>query len=624
MRIAAILSLIVLIMAGAIACATETASPSQGILSAPTGDQTPVASTSPSGEATLAVPAPIAPPDRTGTAGPLPITGRENVYSVHIDLVPSKQVYLPGEEIQMELVLTNASQGEVEPVILSSLPSAVSLVRTGSFSGPTVPPGVVLPPAEAGKTGAVKTFPAGTGEKTLAKGEKLNYNLTWDQKDEYGNQVSPGWYNYESICYYRPESSENNVGSGVGNRAFLIQYPQGAMIKTIAVNQSQTVNGLPLVSPTGETRPVDVVITLERVELNEMEATFYATMTSPDNPVSGYKNFEWLSHVPLSAQFVVDGVVKEARAPNSKFLDTGIEFRWGASLDDDNYLDPVPSDAKELTFVISEIKPDWKGPWEFKIPLESELPFEAKMNTSPVRFLPEEDVRYGISIRNLSSNKLTIDPFSPAMSIKLVGQNEAVYSRTAGNRTLDIGTDQTNSWYHTKGVWDQKDNLGKQVAPGWYEISYEYMIIEQNTGKRFTANPTARFEIVNPDSAMNKNLDVNQSVTAENITVTLKSIEMNAVETKLYIFTTPQGYSLTKDHPPHQMESLMTNSMAEYSVDGGVVKQVKSGGGKADAEGITLTWNNLDPVSLDAQEITFTITQLGDLTGRWEFKVKLN
>jgi hypothetical protein len=396
------------------------------------------------------------------------------------------------------------------------------------------------------------------------------------------------------------------------------------MQKTITVNQSQAVNGLPLVGPTGETKPVDVTITLQRVELNEMGATFYATMTSPNNPVSGYNNFEWLSHVPLSAQFVVDGVVKEARSPSTQFLENGVEFRWGASGDDPSYLDPVPSDAKELTFIIPEIRPDWKGPWEFKIPLEPGLPFEAKMNTSPVRFLPGEEVRYGISIRNLSSNKLTFDPFPPAMSIKLVGQDEAVYSREAGNRTQDIETDYPASWYHTKGVWDQKDNQGKQVAPGWYEISYEYVITEQSTGGKYTATPTAKFEIINPNSTMSKNLDVNQSVTAENITVALKSIEMNAVETKLYTFTTPPGYSLTTDHPPYQMESLMTNSKAEYSVDSGPIKQVKSGGGKADADGITLTWDNLDPTPLDAKELTFVITQLGDLNGRWEYKIKLN
>ncbi len=331
----------------------------------------PLPETSTANEAPpVVVPAPTPPPDRAGISGAIPPTGRENVYSVQIDLVPSKLVYMPGEQVQMELVFTNASQGEVEPVILSQLPPIVNLTKAGVFSGPAVPPGLALPDTESGESTPVKTFPAGTGKETLAKGDEITYSLTWDQKDKDDNQVSPGWYYYESSYNYRPESSEDGTTSGVRKRAFLIQYPQGAMQKTIEVNQSNTITGLPITTLNGETKLVDVTITLERVEISEMGATFYATMTSTNNPVSGYNNPEWLGHVPLSAQYVIDGAVKEARAPSSHFLDNGIEFRWGASQDDDNYLDPVPVDAKEITFVIPEIRPDWEGPWEFEIQLE--------------------------------------------------------------------------------------------------------------------------------------------------------------------------------------------------------------------------------------------------------------
>jgi hypothetical protein len=253
-----------------------------------------------------------------------------------------------------------------------------------------------------------------------------------------------------------------------------------------------------------------------------------------------------------------------------------------------------------------------------------EPPFEAGMGFVKDRFLPGEEILYGIGITNLSSGTITIDPFPPAMWIKPIGGDEAIYSSAAGNRTLDIGADYPDSWYHPKGQWDQKGNNGEQVAPGWYEMGYEYVIIEQNTGKRYTANPTARFLIVHPDSAMNKDLDVNQSATAEGITVTLERIELNAVEVRVYTFTTPPGYSVPEGHPPYEFESLMINSVAEYSVDGGTVKYVRAGGGKADAAGITLTWDEIGSIPVDAREFTFTITQLGDREGRWEFKVPLD
>lgn len=322
----------------------------------------PVPEASPTNEAPVVVPTPTPPPDRAGVPGPVPPTGRENVYSVQIDLVPSKLIYPPGELVQMELVLT--SKGEVESVIVSPLPPVISLVASGVFLGPAMPPNVNRG-TEVGKP--VKTFPAGTGEKTLAKGEKLTYNLTWDQKDEDGNQVSPGWYYYESRYNFRQESSEEGIGSGIRERAFLIQYPQGAMQKTIELDQVRMVTGLPL-TVDSETKLVDLVINLKRVELNEKGASFYVVASSPNNPVSGYNNPEWLSRRP-EAQYVIDGVIKDPRAPNTRFLDSGIEFRWGAWGDDDNYLDPVPSDAKELTFTITQLG-DWEGPWEFRVPLE--------------------------------------------------------------------------------------------------------------------------------------------------------------------------------------------------------------------------------------------------------------
>jgi hypothetical protein len=324
----------------------------------------------PANQAPVVIPAPTSPPGAPEGPGFTPPSGRGNVYSVQIDLVPSKLVYMSGEQVQMELIMTNASQGEVEPVIVSPLPPAISLVKSGALSNRPLPPGVDAPDLEPGESASVKTFPAGTEERKLAVGEKVTYHLIWDQKDTDGKQVSPGWYYYEYRYDFRKESSSEGVGSGGRDRAFLIQYPQGAMQKSIEVNQSRTLTGVPLVTMEGETKLVDVVITLERVELNEMGATFYAEMTSPNNPVSGYSNPEWAGRIPMSAQYIVDGEIIEARAPNTKFLDSGIQFRWGASPDDDNYLDPVPADAKELIFVIPEIEPNWKGPWGFKIPLE--------------------------------------------------------------------------------------------------------------------------------------------------------------------------------------------------------------------------------------------------------------
>jgi hypothetical protein len=235
--------------------------------------------------------------------------------------------------------------------------------------------------------------------------------------------------------------------------------------------------------------------------------------------------------------------------------------------------------------------------------------------------LPGERIYFGISISNTSQDTLTVDPFSPAKWIRLVGQSDVIYSSNPGTQTYELRSG--GPFLPLKDFWDQKDNNGQQVAPGWYEIGYDYVVIEQTTGKRYTSTPTAWFQIADPDSAMNKNVDVNQSASSEGAEVVLKRIEMNAVETKVYTFTAPPGYTWPKDHPPADLQSLVSNSEAEYKIDGGTIKKLQSHRGQGDADGVTIIWDELEPMPVNARELIFTITQLGGVKGIWEFKVEL-
>jgi hypothetical protein len=317
----------------------------------------------------MTVPAPtlLGPTNEPGSPVPMPITGRNNVYSVQSNIVSSKPVYMPGEQIQMELTLTNASYGQVEPVFVSPLPPAISLVTSGLTSSRDMPPDMGLIPGLASGP-VVKFFPAGTDERKLAVGENINYKLTWDQKMESGAQAPSGWYFYEMKFSIRRESSPT-VDSTTGGRtkAFLIQYPQGAMQKTIELNQIKTITGMPYITENG-TRLVDLVINLKEVVLDEKGASFYAVVTSPGTQFSRKNQPQWASGSNM-AQFIVDGAVNSARAANMQFSDNGVELHWGAWGNDPNYLDPVPADAKSLSFIITELFGQ-QGNWEFKILLE--------------------------------------------------------------------------------------------------------------------------------------------------------------------------------------------------------------------------------------------------------------
>jgi len=127
-------------------------------------------------------------------------------------------------------------------------------------------------------------------------------------------------------------------------------------------------------------------------------------------------------------------------------------------------------------------------------------------------------------------------------------------------------------------TWDQKDAEGKQVSPGWYDITFKDLNVIYETDRRYGTNPTARVLIQYPQGALEKTIELNKSRTVNDITVTLESIELTATGMTVYTFTTPPGYSLPEEHPPYQFESFMINSVAEYSVDGGIIKQARARG----------------------------------------------
>jgi len=309
-------------------------------------ESTPPSTPSPTpAPAPAPAPGPISPPG----VPPGPVTPPTATYSVQIDLFPSQTVYMSGEEVEIEVRLTNES---VEPVAVTQMPPKL---------------GLVMPESGDDDARVIYTFNAGDEERELAVGETAIYSFTWDQRDEDGEKAPPGWYFGEFEYTVRPQTApENEWRTGGRDRLFLIQYPQGAMEKIIEPDQSQTATGLPL-EVENEVIPVDLVITLKRVELTEEGASFFVLLTSPDNPLPSYDEVWWHIALDEQAQYVFDGTVKDARSANTRYTEDGIELRWGR---EGNYRDPVPADAEELTFIITRLGDDWEGPWEFTAPLE--------------------------------------------------------------------------------------------------------------------------------------------------------------------------------------------------------------------------------------------------------------
>jgi len=147
-----------------------------------------------------------------------------------------------------------------------------------------------------------------------------------------------------------------------------IEYPQGAMWKDIEVNQSQVITGFPL-KIDRKILPTDITITLRSIHSRDKQAWFYALATFPNYPWEGIEEgypWHWISSP--HAEYMVNDTKKDAGFANQTFRQDGIWWSWGGQYN----IDPIPSDAEELTFTILLRKSEpyeWQGSCEFNVPL---------------------------------------------------------------------------------------------------------------------------------------------------------------------------------------------------------------------------------------------------------------
>jgi hypothetical protein len=190
----------------------------------------------------------------------------------------------------------------------------------------------------------IRSFEPGSGEFAFLPGESAEYTFAWDQRDDSGQQVTPGWYGVHVFSHSYKASDPSRIGGPSGWAAQVLVLPAGgALEKTIEVNQTKVIE--------------DISMTLERVELSAQGMKVYA------------------SHPPVDSQFYVHaqieyrvdgGVWKSGGASSVNFVDGGREQTW-------EHLDALPQDARELGIRIYKIRPlssEMFGPWEFNISLK--------------------------------------------------------------------------------------------------------------------------------------------------------------------------------------------------------------------------------------------------------------
>jgi len=203
----------------------------------------------------------------------------------------------------------------------------------------------------------VWSYPGGSGEHTLKPGERLSHTLTWDQRDNNGQIIEPGYY-FLRVEYQAVMESGLMVG-GYRPLKILIQFPQGAIDKTIVVEQMKTL-------------PDGSGLCLKNIDLSSFGAKVYATMDPVDYvpPVSDAERSLWGPVVSHAYYRLDSGSLESAGVAKSSFFEE-IELEW-------DLINPVPKGTRLLTFIIDGIEyrdnlgkeHKWLGPFEFQITLQ--------------------------------------------------------------------------------------------------------------------------------------------------------------------------------------------------------------------------------------------------------------
>lgn len=261
-------------------------------------------------------------PTTTPTATPPPSTPHPSPIEpparfIQMGASFDKEVYLPGEPVNMEISFSNIT---AEPYEISPFPPVVEVMKAGTIDD------------------VVYGFSAGPAAETLQPGETVKRVLAWDQTDDRGQPVP--WGQYYFLVPHGGTLEDSKILGGV-----FILPPEGVIEQTISLNQSKTAGG--------------ITFTLQKVELTASGPRFYtfnADFDEPERPPA---------FNTILGQYSLDGGPVREAGPvfvvgGGSELD-GYDYVWFMSI-------PVPKGTKEITFVITSFG-EWEGPWEFHIPL---------------------------------------------------------------------------------------------------------------------------------------------------------------------------------------------------------------------------------------------------------------
>jgi len=278
---------------------------------------------------------------------------------------------------------------------------------------------------------------------------------------------------------------------------------------------------------------------------------------------------------------------------------------------------------------------------------------EVSASTDKGTHVPGTEIEIELSFENVSGETLQIAPFPPETRIlrprtheivedsgldarpgptptPLAQQDLVVRIFPAGTGSSSLGPGEVASFVVT---WDQRDSHGQPAESGHYKLLVGEFCAGDCCMTR-DLSESVQLLILPPEGVMEKSVEVNESQTANGITITLERIELAALSTSIYALNVPPDYSfpqnpvvpgsdLPQGTEPAPPSMIGLHAQAEYSLDGGPTRNAGQSGISFREDGMRLSWIMLDPIPQGTKELTFIITRLGDQEGPWEFQVSL-
>ena len=256
--------------------------------------------------------------------------------------------------------------------------------------------------------------------------------------------------------------------------------------------------------------------------------------------------------------------------------------------------------------------------------LPTVFPLEIQVALDKSTYLLGEEVRIEFSLQNVGPRPLEIEPFPPAVEIR----HREPYDeppKTVCSIPAEIGATSLEPGEmvsHTL-IWQQHDDQGQPVPYGYYYITLE----DIHFGKGKVSILDLRRQklellMLPPEGLIEKTIEVNESQTVNDITITLERVELSTSAVTFYAVCVPPDYT-PPENPLLLPLHLVKPAWAEYRLDDSAVKNAGKSGGLHLKDGIRYTWGKLDPVPNGTKKLTFTIVQVGRWEGPWEFHVSL-